>query len=78
MQVRVFSFIQFQLILFFFLLQIVSGPGIPPANPATGGFAGGVRTDFKTLSRPKYPKAFEEEGAAYEERSRTKNKGYGY
>ncbi len=66
------------MILFFFLLQIVSGPGIPPANPATGGFAGGVRTDFKTLSRPKYPKAFEDEGAAYEERSRTKNKGYGY
>jgi len=36
---------------------LVTGPGIPPPNKATGGFNGGVQTQFssfpKTNSGPK-------------------------
>jgi len=37
----------------------VVGPGVPAVNVATGGFTGGVKTDFKSFEKPKYPKAVE-------------------
>jgi hypothetical protein len=40
----------------------VVGPGVPTINPETGGFKGGVRTQFQSsFSGPKYPKAVAEQ-----------------
>lgn len=56
----------------------VTGPGIPPPNPSTGGFKGGVRTEYRSFPRPKFPKRIEQEGGADEEQNRNSGGGYGY
>jgi len=56
----------------------VTGPGVPPVNPSTGGFKGGIRTEYRSFVRPKYPKIVEEEVSGFEARSRSAGGGYGY
>ncbi|UJR09622.1 hypothetical protein I4U23_013856 [Adineta vaga] len=38
----------------------VVGPGVPTINPSTGGFKGGVRTDYRSFPRPSYPGNYQE------------------
>ncbi len=59
-------------------LLTVGGPGIPPANPATGGFKGAVRTELKTFARPRYPKTVQEEYSVVDGQSQSRSGGYGY
>jgi hypothetical protein len=39
----------------------VVGPGAPVIDPKTGGFKGGVRTEYGSFILPKYPKILEDE-----------------
>ncbi len=58
-----------------FFVLTVAGPGIPPANTVTGGFKGGVRTEFRSFARPRYPSAVEEEEG--DEKTITKGRSRG-
>jgi hypothetical protein len=55
---------EFQFNRFSFFLSTVVGPGIPPADPVTGGFKGGVRTELRTFTRPRYSGTVKEEETA--------------
>ena len=42
--------------LYFPVMYLVRGPGIPIINPSTGGFDGGISTDYDSFVIPKYPR----------------------
>ena len=45
---------------------VVYGPSIPTINPLTGGFIGGIRTNYDSFVIPKYPRRYTNMKPTYE------------